>query len=69
MASLPFEDLVHRVNNLLGTILLQCDVARTAGTLHAHQEALRFIEESARRVRQDLARLRAQAPGSAADEQ
>ncbi len=66
MASSPFDELVHRVNNLLGTIQVQADVARLSGSLEAHMNALRLIEESALRTQQDLQRLRnaARAPGS-----
>ncbi len=64
MARSPFEDLVHRINNLLGTIEIQAEVARTDGALEAHQEALRLIVESARRTQDEVRslqqRLRAQ---------
>lgn len=63
MAGSPFEDLAHRVNNLLGTIEVQLEVARLDGTLAAHQEALRHIAESAARTRDELRRLRAGGQG------
>jgi len=59
MAGTPFDELVHRVNNLLGTIEVQGEVAKLEGTLPAHQEALRHITESARRTRDEIQRLRA----------
>lgn len=66
-AASPFDELAHRVNNLLGTVELQVEVARADGTLAAHATALTHILESARRVRDDLQRLRAagreRAPG------
>lgn len=57
MARSPFEDLVHRINNLLGTIEIQAEVARTDGTLAAHQDALRLIVESARRTQDEVRSL------------
>jgi hypothetical protein len=62
MARSPFDELVHRINNLLGTIEVQCEVARSAGALAAHEEALRLILESARRTHADVQRLRAASP-------
>ena len=61
MASSPFDELVHRINNLLGTIEVQSEVARAANTLAAHADALRLIVESARRTGDDVRRLRAAA--------
>ncbi len=58
MARTPFEDLVHRVNNLLGTIEVQAELARTEGTLPAHADALARIVESARRTQDELRQLR-----------
>jgi hypothetical protein len=67
----PFDDLLHRVNNLLGTIELQAEVAKGAG-LEAQAEALAQILASARRTAADVQRLRseqtkvrAERPGSA----
>lgn len=60
MTRTPFDELVHRLNNLLSTIELQAELASSDGSLAAHQEALGQIVESARRTQQDLARLRAQ---------
>ena len=53
------EDILHRVNNLLGTIEIQSEVARTIGTSEALSEAIDHIVESARRTRADLEQLRA----------
>ena len=50
-------ELTHRVNNLLGTIEIQAEVARDAGSVDAYAAALSLIEESARRTRDDLQRL------------
>lgn len=58
MARSPFDELVHRINNLLGTIEIQSEVARMAGTLEAHAEALQLIGESARRTKDEVQRLR-----------
>ena len=52
------EELVHRVNNLLGTIAVQAEVARSDGSLAAHRDALRFISDSAGRTREELDRAR-----------
>lgn len=61
MTRSPFEELAHRINNLLGTIEVQAEVARTMGTLEAHANALRLIVESAGRTRTDVQRLRSAA--------
>lgn len=61
MSRTPFDELVHRVNNLLGTIEIQAELARSDGTLAAHAEALRRIVESAARTQEDVQRLRAAA--------
>jgi len=53
------EDILHRVNNLLGTIEIQAEVARTVGTNDALMEAIDHIVASARRTRDDLDQLRA----------
>jgi hypothetical protein len=65
MSGTPFEQLVHRVNNLLGTIEVQAEVARGEGSLAAFEQALDHIHESAKRVRHDVQRLRAVANGRA----
>ncbi|MBL9077193.1 MAG: hypothetical protein JNL08_06810 [Planctomycetes bacterium] len=62
MAGSPFDELAHRVGNLLGTIEVQAEVARLEGSLAAHQEALRHIVESAARTRDELRRLRGRGP-------
>jgi hypothetical protein len=59
MSRTPFDELVHRVNNLLGTIELQAGIARDDGTLASHVEALGHITASAAKTRDELARLRA----------
>jgi hypothetical protein len=65
MPPTPFDELVHRVNNLLGTIEVQAELARHEGTLAAHATALVHIVESAARTRADVQRLRAgRAPGN-----
>ena len=65
MARTAFDELVHRVNNLLGTIEIQAELARNDATLSAHVDAMAHIVESARRTREDVARLRAAAEKSA----
>ena len=64
MARPAFDELVHRVNNLLGTIEVQAELARIEGTLTAHVNAMTHIVESAARTREDLVRLRAAAEKS-----
>lgn len=59
MAGTAFEDLLHRVNNLLGTIEIQAEVAAAEGTVEAHRSALELIVDSARRTAAELAQLRA----------
>lgn len=61
MGRTPFDDLEHRVNNLLGTIDIQIELARSEGSLAAHAVALQHIAESAKRTRDELQRLRAAA--------
>jgi len=53
-----FEDLAHRINNLLGTIEIQAEVAGAEGTLEAHQKALEFITTSAQETRRELGELK-----------
>ncbi|HEX6812190.1 MAG TPA: hypothetical protein VF384_11245 [Planctomycetota bacterium] len=65
MPRTPFDEVVHRVNNLLGTIEIQAEVARGDGALPAYVDALAQIVESARRTREEVARLRAAAEKSA----
>ena len=57
------DDILHRVNNLLGTIEIQSEVARTIGTTDALTEAIDHIVESARKTRADLDKLRG-SPGA-----
>ncbi|MBL8723018.1 MAG: hypothetical protein JNK49_03185 [Planctomycetes bacterium] len=59
MTRSPFDDLAHRVANLLGTIQLQVEVARLDGSLAAHQQALQSIEVSAQRTLHELRALQA----------
>lgn len=59
MARTPFEDLAHRINNLLGTIEIQAEVARTDGTLEAYEDALRTIVASAKKTHEELRALQA----------
>ena len=65
MSRTAFDQLVHRVNNLLGTIEIQAEVARGEGTLAAHEEALARILESAGRTAAEIQRLRAEGRGEA----
>ncbi len=65
MASSPFDELVHDVNNLLSTIEIQAGLARTEGTLPAHADALAHIVESARRTQAEVQRLRVATKSSA----
>lgn len=65
MSRTAFDQLVHRVNNLLGTIEIQAEVARGEGTLAAHAEALTRILESAARTAAEMQRLRAEGRGEA----
>jgi hypothetical protein len=62
MTRTPFDELAHRVNNLLGTITIQAELARGDGSLAAYEEALTRIVESATRTQQELQRLRAPRP-------
>ena len=48
------EDILHRVNNLLGTIEIQSEVARAVGTPEAMIQALDLIVDSARRTKDEL---------------
>lgn len=63
MTRTPFDELVHRLNNLLGTIEIQAELAASEGSLAAHQQALRLIVDSARRTQDDVKRLRGQQAG------
>ncbi len=51
---IAFAELVHRVNNLLGTIQVQADLARVDGSIDVHRQALRFIADSAAKTRNTL---------------
>lgn len=62
-----FDELVHRVNNLLGTIQVQAEVARALGDLPAHQEALRLIEASAERTKAEVVALQVKLKGASPD--
>lgn len=48
------DDLLHRINNLLGTIAMQYEVARTLDTHEACRQALRLIQESAQRTAEQV---------------
>ena len=52
------DDILHSVNNLLGTIEIQSEVARSIGTVESMTQALDFIVRSARRTRDELAVFR-----------
>jgi len=52
------DDLLHRVNNLLGTIAMQCEVARTLDTHEACRQALQLIQESAQRTAEQVREFR-----------
>jgi hypothetical protein len=58
MADAAIDDLLHRLNNLLGAIAMQGEVAAAVGTLEAHQQALRIISESAERMHEEVKRFR-----------
>lgn len=51
------EEVIHSVNNLLGTIEIQYEVARSIGTVESMTQALEFIVRSARRTRDALQNL------------
>lgn len=59
MAATPLEDLLHRLNNLLGTIELQAAAAKAVDTKEAMQTALRLIADSAQRTAAEVQRFRA----------
>jgi hypothetical protein len=52
------DDILHRVNNLLGTIEIQSEVARAIGSVESMTQALDLILRSARRTRDELAVIR-----------
>ncbi|MBM3974363.1 MAG: hypothetical protein FJ301_09725 [Planctomycetes bacterium] len=58
MTKTPFDELVHRVNNLLGTIEIQAEVAKALGDAAAYADAMQKIVESARRTQDGVRRLR-----------
>ena len=58
MVRSAFDDLVHRINNLLATIEIQREVARADGTLAAHVQALGSIADAARRTQDEVRALR-----------
>lgn len=59
MGRAPIDELLHRVNNLLGTIQLQVAAATALDDKKACLEALRLIAESAERTRDEVQRFRA----------
>lgn len=58
MGRAPIDDLLHRVNNLLGTIQLQVAAARALDDKQSCLEALRLIADSAERTREEVQRFR-----------
>jgi len=58
MARAPIDDLLHRINNLLGTIQLQVAAATALDDKKACLDALRLIAESAERTRDEVQRFR-----------
>ena len=54
----PVEELLHRVNNLLGTIAAQSMVVEAKGDLETCREAIRMIRESAERTGAEVAAFR-----------
>lgn len=58
MSRTPFDDLVHRVNNLLGTIEIQAELAHGTGSVEAYREAMTTIVASARATQDEVRRLR-----------
>ena len=61
MGRTPLEDLLHRVNNLLGTIEIQADVAAAIDDLDGYRNAMRLILESARKTAVEVAAIRSRA--------
>jgi hypothetical protein len=59
MARAPIDDLLHRVNNLLGTIQMQVAAARALDDQQACLDALRLIAEAAERTHEEVQRFRA----------
>ena len=53
-----FDELAHQVNNLLATIEIQAEVARSVASQQACEDALRLIADSAQRTREHVERLR-----------
>lgn len=54
-----FDELAHQVNNLLATIEIQDEVARTIASAEAYRDALQLIAASAKKTRECVERLRA----------
>ena len=54
----PIDDLLHRVNNLLGTIQVQVAAAKAVGTAEALEQALRLIAAAADRTHGEVQRFR-----------
>ena len=61
------DEVVHRVNNLLGTIEIQAEVARGDGSAAAYAAAMQLIVDSAKRTQSELARLVPRCGDSAID--
>jgi predicted secreted protein len=58
MSLTPFDELVHRVNNLLGTIEIQAELVTGAAGLEDWRAALAVITASARATASEVQRLR-----------
>jgi hypothetical protein len=54
----PIDDLLHRVNNLLGTIQVQVAAAAAVGTKDASDKALQLIAAAAERTHEEVQRFR-----------
>ena len=58
MSRTPFDDLVHRVNNLLGTIEIQAELAQGSEAVADWRAAMASIVASARTTADEVRRLR-----------
>jgi predicted secreted protein len=58
MTRTPFDELVHRVNNLLGTIEIQAEVVTGATGVADWRAAMAVIVASARATGAEVQRLR-----------
>jgi signal transduction histidine kinase len=62
----PLALLLHQLNNLLGVIYAQAELARRTPGEAAKLEALRLIEQAAQRAEQEARRIRREAGGAEA---